>query len=659
MASSAKRILLVEPSPKLAESLRRRAAGEDRIRVIERAITDQAALNQLNEYNLPEAASLYQPTGLRKLFPGLRIVAQHPVTTQTLEDLLSQHSIEAGTNLLVIEAPGAEMAIVRSLINSHWLGVWSDIWLTAPEDVYYEGASGAETILAELQRHGYDLKAEKAQNPDWPQWRLSCNPMARQLQALDLEKQALTDALQQSKNELDDTQASLTTTKDELAEARKEFDREQGAWQTQKQELTKRLEGAMQHSREADSTVANLQEREVELGAALNQANAMARQLREQLDAKKQDFGELEKQLQQARDGKKAVEHKSQDQEQKIQQLQAQRDELKQESDAHKQHAEAAQSEREQAEAKQRNAENRANQLAEQVKKLEEQLAASNKNQQQFTELQKRMEHLFDQQGLQLEQAANALGRHVTSTAQNTAKELEAGFQLQQQLGSDFASLAERGNRLPSTVALQLSRQLKAQPYDLVIEMGSGVTTSFLAHTLRKRAESQSDEGSESTSVARYVEPSDDDLPKRILCFEHNRSTVNSLQNTLKQSGLTPIITLQYAPLVACQHQGKEYLYYDCGNRLRQIAQLFENRTARVFILLNDVAGDSRPDPIAALPQLLQYLSAHSLDIVVNTAKADANLINHWHQLLDARGLEYQPATEFGHQAVQLLKVNP
>src|SRR5690625_7635220 len=94
------------------------------------------------------------------------------------------------------------------------------------------------------------------------------------------------------------------------------------------------------------------------------------------------------------------------------------------------------------------------------------------------------MGYLFDQQRLQVEQAANALGRHISTTASTTARELEAGISLQHQFGGTLPSLEEQGNRLPSTVALQLARQLKAQPYDVILEMGSGVTTSCMANII-------------------------------------------------------------------------------------------------------------------------------------------------------------------------------
>ena len=782
LASDAQRILLVEPNPTLAEALRCQAEQDARVQVLELAVTNDESLNQLNEYNLPEAASLYRPTGLRNLYPGLRITAQHRVNTQTPEQLLAQCPLKGERNLLVIQTPGAELAIIKALARAQKLEAISHILLTNPSDVFYEGAARADDTLDELKRLGYSIQLFSDLNSDWPQWALMCDPLARKAQALEREKQSLIKALENSKSEFEHTKSSLDTVKAELAGARNDFDHEQQAWQTQKQELTTRLENAMQHSGEMDNTVAKLQERELEMGAALSQSNVMVSQLRNELEDTREQLNtleakhendlnsereqaqarqqaleaaqakqaELEHQLKQTRDAKQAAEQKSQARDQKLQQLEntnaeltqqleqltqtseerqkqletaksthteltQQRDQarkqaedlkterdqahkhsedlkverdqarkhsedIKAERDQARKHSEEIKAERDQArqqlettktelkqahDAKQQQqkareqAEQRTEDLAQKVKHLEQQLTDAQAGQTQFNELKQRMEYLFDQQGLQLEQASNALGRHVTSTAKSTARELQAGIALQQQLGAD-CGLEEQGNRLPATVALQLSRQIKIQPYDLIIEMGSGVTTSFLAHTLRKQAQNDDDDSEPNgTRVSRYVEPSDDDLPKRILCFEHNRATVKELEQKLKQSSLSPIITLQYAPLVTCHYQGREYLYYDCARRLQQVAQLFEHRDARILVLLNDTTGDSRPDREAALPQLLQYLSAHSLDVVINSASADSELVTQWHQLLDSRGLDYQPATEFGSAAAQLVKVNP
>lgn len=266
------------------------------------------------------------------------------------------------------------------------------------------------------------------------------------------------------------------------------------------------------------------------------------------------------------------------------------------------------------------------------------------------------MEYFFEQQRLQLEQATNALGRHVTSTVTTSARELEAGISLQQQFGGNLPNLEGQGDRLPPTVALQLSRQLKSQPYDVILEMGSGVTTTFMAHTLRNTASNEQTSGG--TEIARYVDPSDDDLPKRIICFEHNRAKYNDLAATLKKSGLAPIIGLEFAPLVPYTHQGKEYLFYDCSSRLQQIAKLLEGRRTRIFLWVNQSSGEGQPEPFAVLPQALQYLSAHTLDIVVCTQGRE-ELADQWSGLLKQRGLEFKPVADFGSTRVQHLTINP
>lgn len=605
-ASGAEQIVLVEPNPLLADRLRRTTQSDSKVKVLQLAVTENSEKNQLLEFNLPEASSIHKPTELTKLFPGLKLLNQHAVDTSTFAGLIENSQLKGNSNVLVIQAPGSELEIVSALAASDASDSFSQVHVTCAELPLFESESKAKSVLKVLKELGFEESEKDNTNPDWPEWKLTFNAYARKVKVLKSKNRKLTQVLEETNGSLNQQQKELQESK-AIAKSR---------------------------LKEIESLKTNLTETEAE---AQRQAEA------------------TQKELQVANAKCAEIEKRAEDLNAKVKQLE---ERMAAEQNA-KQQAEAKQKELQDANVKRADAEKRVEQLTAKVKQLEEQLTTERTGKKQLDELKQRMEYLFDQQSLQMEQAANALGRHVSTTAKTTAIELEAGFQLQQQLGPDFSSLAERGNRLPSTVALQLSRQLRNQPYDLVIEMGSGVTTSFLAHTLRKRAENQSEEESESTSLARYVEPSEDDLPKRIICFEHNRATVKSLQNTLKQSGLGPIISLQYAPLVACQHQGQEYLYYGFGNRMRQLAQLYENRTARIFILLNDVASESRPDHIAALPQLLQYLSAHSLDIVVNTGRADANLIDHWHQLLDSRGLEYEPATEFGHQAVKLLKVNP
>lgn len=182
LSSNAKRIILVEPNPTLAESLRQRAVSDKRVQVLELAISDNASLNQLVEYNLPEATSLYHPTGLQKVFPGLRIITQHLVDSQTPEQFLEKYPVEGDHNLLILQAPGAEWGIVNNLIKSQRLSAFCGVQLTGSPGVYYDGGSSVEDILDIIKEHGFDVLAQDDCCSDWVDVTLRFNPLHRELE---------------------------------------------------------------------------------------------------------------------------------------------------------------------------------------------------------------------------------------------------------------------------------------------------------------------------------------------------------------------------------------------------------------------------------------------------------------------------------------------
>lgn len=624
LATEARRIILVEPNPTLAVQLRGKAQQYPRVEVLELAITDNPAHNTLYEYNLPEASGLYLADGLKALFPGLRQITQYAVATQTPQGLVQGCQLQGENNNLVVQASGAELAIVNALIKSGKISHFRQLEITSSEHPVFNRDGDAERLKQTLQNEGFELKAKDSHNPDWPVWTYVSSPVARQLKSVMQKNQVMTDTLALKQQELEDNSASLAEVRSELEQARAKHEEERAAWEHTKNDLSAQLTKAQEQAKQAQAERDKLQEK-------LNTEREAGEQLELETTKLKKQNSEQTKNLEEAKAG---YAKDLQLWEQKTQELSDQLEKAKQ------------------------NKEQQKKEHAKQINALEEQLAAARAGKEQFNELKKRMDYLFGQQTLQLEQAANALGRHVTSTVTSTAKDLEAGIALQQQYGQDLPNLEDQSGRLPASVALQLSRELKTQPYDVIIELGSGVTTTFMAHTLRNHTSKNDEQRSSETQVANYVDASEDDLPKRIVCFEHNRTTYNKLLETLKASGLAPLINVHYAPLVATSYQGQERLFYDCANTLQRIATLFEGRQARIFILVNVPQGASQPDIAAALPQVLQHLAAHTLDVVVNTHGRN-DLISQWHRLLDERGLEYQQAVPFGNAFVRRLKVNP
>lgn len=568
LETDAKRILLVEPNPKLAEQLRRRTTNDERVQVLELAITDDLALNQLNEYNLPEAASLYQPSGLRQIFPGLRVTAQHAVATETPEQLLEQYPLVGDTNLLVIQAPGAESAIVNTLDIANKLGPISHIRLTLPTEAYYEGSHRADDTLQALTRRGYDTEHFNTENPDWPEYHLECNPLARRLQDVDVEKQSLVQALQQSKNENQYIQATLDTAKQELVDA-------------------------------------------------MNQSNAMVQQLQEQLEAA---------------DQKLAAEQKA--------------------------HAET----REELQKHKTYLANRKQQLTDTEQKLET-------LQQQLKE-QSASSQRFDQLEAKLAGITQNITGHMDKQLHNTSQQLEGSIALQGYLQGGQLPMKPAGPALSANMALHLAEQIETGQYDLIIEFGSGASTGFMARTVLKRlANNNGDtqrlgyqQGKETNGKElAFISPDEDDLPKRIISFEHRKEQAAKIEQSLTAAGLQHVVELVHTPLVDYQHQDQSFLHYGCEKTLERLANLYEGRIAKFLVLVN--GPPSKTGPMArfpALPKLLNTLGTHTMDVVLGDSLGDdANTITErWCGLLDRRGISFRKEVIHNEKAATRLAIN-
>lgn len=493
LANSAKRIILVEPNAQCAGDLRAHSENEPRISILEVAVSNNPDDNQLYEYNLPGADSLYHPTGLKKLFPGLRVLGQQAVRSITGAELLKQCALTGGKNVLVIQAPGAELGIIESLIDGEALDQFCHLALTCAELPLYATPSESTPVLKLLSAHSFDLISKDDTNPDWPTWRLNQNVLKKRLAKLQVEYQSLSKQLKK-------TQKALNEEKDKTAKLSGELSKLKGT---------------------------NI------------------------------------------------------------------------------------------------------------IKSCES--------------LEKRLDYLFDQNTLQLEQAANALGRHVTKMA----KEIEANIGLHQQVSAEVACLTEQGSRLPASVALQISRQLKAKQYDAIIEFGSGLTTSFMAQMLRDQPTSETSARTggpgceEDSGEASQLKP--------IICFEHDRVRYLNQQQALNSSGLAPLINLQLSPLVPCNLQEKEYLFYDCTHSIEGVSQLVQGRKANIFILVNDT-DDDQVEPLMALPLVLTHLSDHTLNVLINVQDRK-RVLDQWKDLLNERGTHYVSVYGAGHE--EQLTINP
>jgi hypothetical protein len=167
-------LVLVEADPQLSGDLERRLVGRDNARVINAGIAAESGERIYYRYNLPAVNGLRQATGMRELYPGLRLLEERPVKALGIRQLLD--SLELGSessNGLIVELAGEEAAVLEVLEAGDRLHYFCEIELNAGRDALYEDATPASQVLDWLAEHGFEVHEEFAtRDPDRPTWRL-------------------------------------------------------------------------------------------------------------------------------------------------------------------------------------------------------------------------------------------------------------------------------------------------------------------------------------------------------------------------------------------------------------------------------------------------------------------------------------------------------
>jgi len=593
--AGAQRIVLVEPNPKLADQLRETAQPHEQVTVVEAAVTSNPANNELKEYNLPEANSLHQPTGLKALFPGLKTLTTTQVSILTPEQLLKEHAPEEGKPVkLVVQTPGEEHAIVEALINTGQLKQCAELQMATNPEPYYESSVPASETLKLLEDYGYEITEENQQDPDWPSWQLARNPLKDQIEALE-EQQTL------MAREQKEAKAQLAMEE----QARRAAETQAKQAQDQQRQLQQQVN---QH----EEKLADAQRR-------INDQKKRADELEDKLAKAQQATSDLEKSLE---------EHKTWFRNRKAQaeQLQSENASLKTELENLKQ---------------------------------EKQQLLQNQSQgkETLSQLEQKMEQLFSQQATQLQQTANALGQHVTRSFQDQRQHIQNVSSLENYFETGTQPLEFGQWAIGADLATHLVRAIEQTNYDLIIEFGSGTSTVLLARAIQNQSRSgatQPQQGAiaydahEDTSAR----STDYDLPQRILSFEQNKACQQKTKTALAKEGLNSLVDLVLAPVVPCaptfstNPNNQNPLFYDCSTKLARIAQLYEGRQARILVLVDGPASpEGNPQAREpALAALLQHLSAHQLDILLDDTKREGEqqVLKAWQHSCQQRGLSHQ-----------------
>lgn len=298
-----------------------------------------------------------------------------------------------------------------------------------------------------------------------------------------------------------------------------------------------------------------------------------------------------------------------------------------------------------------------------QLATLREQLQNQQHSAGKLSELEQKMEQLFASQAEQLRQNTNALGQHVTKMHASSNRQWQAALAVQHSLSFGEQPLQFSDTSISPELAQHLITLVQNNNYDLIIEFGSGHSTSLLARALlsqNKRWQGNGQLALKNNEPQTQLVPSEHDLPKRVVSFEHNKHYHQQTQQSLQQQGLSEVVELVHAPLVNCTFS-PDHLFYDCEIKLKQLAGLLQNEEKHILVLVDGPSAE----PIAhsrtpALLALLNHFARHRLDVVLDDHHRDSEQqsAEQWRSQLAERSLGFKEHIWAGDKSALLLSIN-
>ncbi|WP_417604609.1 hypothetical protein [Oceanimonas baumannii] len=602
------RTVLIEPLPSHADGLRRNHPNTE---VWELAISCQHN-NQpatLFEFNMSEASSLQQPSGLVQLYPGIKTVRQHQVQTKTPAAMMAELNLpEHESHLLIVEANGEETAIVQELAQQGLLQKFKQVKIALPITELYQNNYAPEKLEQKLISCHFELKQKNTGDPDVhiQQWHF--NEFSYQL-----EKQ---------RNDLMRKLTIVTSSANGIQAKLSELESKNKDFYQKNQELKKEQEKTKELYQENQKEIALLRESLKNTQRELETKKNSMREIKDRLESSEAELVKFKGYFQNRKRQCEESEHKIVDLEQQLANANVQ------------------------------------------ISTLQKQLKAEKR----LIELDKKIELLFETQAEQQIKNINALGQHVTQMHSNSNNQWQAILAVQHSLSFGGLSLPFTEVSINPELAQKLIELIQTNNYDLIIEFGSGNSTSLLSRTLLNNLNTSKEnkkltvQKNNLTVTQSHILPSEYDLPKRIVSFEHDKYYYKKTTQQIYQQGLSQVVDLSYSPLVSYSEQENSYLFYNCEEKIKQLAQALAGRDAHILVLVDGPSSsqDNKNSRYPALPYLLKYLSSHKLDLVLDDyhRPIEQNIADKWRSQLKKHDLYFTETNLCSEKSSLFLEIN-
>lgn len=160
--SPAKRVVLVASDTGKRNDLRRLVGDDGRIEYIPVIVSDWTGTGSLQIYNIRGFASLREPVGLAKYYPGLRRVDIHDVDVRPAAEVVKEIGLDPKSkNRLVVDVPGEEQAIIRDLTESGLLELFEYVTVYGTNEVFFDDGGTLSDIISFIELFGFEVIGEE------------------------------------------------------------------------------------------------------------------------------------------------------------------------------------------------------------------------------------------------------------------------------------------------------------------------------------------------------------------------------------------------------------------------------------------------------------------------------------------------------------------
>ncbi|MCD2183563.1 FkbM family methyltransferase [Rhizobium sp. GN54] len=208
--SRAKRIVLVEPNRDLIPKLLDLAGRDQRIDVLPLAVHEGVRSTHYTLYNLASHSSTRTATDLTSIFPGLDRVTTYDVEAASMEEILERLPKTTDMNdVLIVDAPGEEAAVINELLTKKLIGRFKHVALRAARRPMYEGGAAVDKIIDHLAAADYRIVWQDFGDPDFPQMMLAIEPLSLENQRLKAELQQQIELTTQLRKSIAEREAQI------------------------------------------------------------------------------------------------------------------------------------------------------------------------------------------------------------------------------------------------------------------------------------------------------------------------------------------------------------------------------------------------------------------------------------------------------------------